>query len=604
MRTGERPPTRDSERPSPPFRAPPTPTQTGASLVSGGERLSGRACWNFARGSCAFGDACKYAHASSPGRPPPGALSSLFGAMTSDNEARPESKSKSSAPPPPLGYLLHKTRHQLGPDPSASLLVAVLEATGNWRRVSDPADATLVWSQTRVTGSVASRLRPGAFANHFPRADAVSHKHALAANLRATPGGLDAAPAAFALPAELEAFREADARAAAAAADVRGDTAAEKAAGAKRAAAARWVLKPSVGGEGRGVVVCEDAAGVEAALAAQREEEDEDEGNGTPPIETRDGDGTPRGPRKKSGKKTHSRVSHVAQAYVPRPLLVDGRKVDLRVYVLVAAWGSSAEADDDEVAGAKEDAPASEPASELASELASFVEGTPADDARCSSGGGRVTPSGGRIPSGGIRAYVYGEGLVRFAARPYDASDFSAASRLTNNAAATHRSNQAHAREGPDADAHFMRNWTFARLAAEVDGRRGEGAWAGAWSRVRRVCRVALAAGARANRDALERERRATAKMTNRFELLGLDVLLDEDLRAWLLEVNGAPSLVAATRRRGRVSEVHHALKGGLVADALNLVDPGGDAGPRIEEGETEVQAERRRARSGRFEPL
>ena len=54
----------------------------------------------------------------------------------------------------------------------------------------------------------------------------------------------------------------------------------------------------------------------------------------------------------------------------------------------------------------------------------------------------------------------------------------------------------------------------------------------------------------------------------------------------------------------GRVSEVHHALKGGLVADALNLVDPGGDAGPRIEEGETEVQAERRRARSGRFEPL
>ena len=136
MRDGdERPPTttRDGERPSPPFRAPPTPTQTGASLVSGGERLSGRACWNFARGSCAFGDACKYAHASSPGRPPPPGASSSFGAMTSNNnEARPESKSTSSAPQSPLGYLLHKTRHQLGPDPSASLLVAVLEATGTW----------------------------------------------------------------------------------------------------------------------------------------------------------------------------------------------------------------------------------------------------------------------------------------------------------------------------------------------------------------------------------------------------------------------------------------------------------------------------------------
>ena len=45
------------------FRPPPMPDARGASLPSGGRRLSGRRCWTFDKnGSCPFGDACKYLH--------------------------------------------------------------------------------------------------------------------------------------------------------------------------------------------------------------------------------------------------------------------------------------------------------------------------------------------------------------------------------------------------------------------------------------------------------------------------------------------------------------------------------------------------------------
>ena len=60
-----------------------------------------------------------------------------------------------------------------------------------------------------------------------------------------------------------------------------------------------------------------------------------------------------------------------------------------------------------------------------------------------------------------------------------------------------------------------------------------------------------------------------------RFELLGLDLLVDSRLRVWLLEVNSAPTLAAGTKLGGRVSRTHHRVKAGLLADAMNLLGVG-----------------------------
>ncbi|XP_070393960.1 polyglutamylase complex subunit TTLL1 isoform X3 [Dermacentor albipictus] len=53
------------------------------------------------------------------------------------------------------------------------------------------------------------------------------------------------------------------------------------------------------------------------------------------------------------------------------------------------------------------------------------------------------------------------------------------------------------------------------------------------------------------------------------FECYGYDVLLDEDLRPWLLEVNASPSLTSSTRADAL-------LKQALVDDVLRLVAPSG----------------------------
>lgn len=51
---------------------------------------------------------------------------------------------------------------------------------------------------------------------------------------------------------------------------------------------------------------------------------------------------------------------------------------------------------------------------------------------------------------------------------------------------------------------------------------------------------------------------------TNCFEILGFDILIDSDLKPWLLEVNLSPSLACD-------SPLDMAIKSTLVCDSLNL---------------------------------
>ena len=54
-------------------------------------------------------------------------------------------------------------------------------------------------------------------------------------------------------------------------------------------------------------------------------------------------------------------------------------------------------------------------------------------------------------------------------------------------------------------------------------------------------------------------------KNNNCFELLGFDILLDENLKPWLLEVNLSPSLSTDTQLDFKV-------KGSLISDLLTLI--------------------------------
>lgn len=51
------------------------------------------------------------------------------------------------------------------------------------------------------------------------------------------------------------------------------------------------------------------------------------------------------------------------------------------------------------------------------------------------------------------------------------------------------------------------------------------------------------------------------------FELFGYDILVDQNFKPWLIEVNASPSM-------GTTSETDHQLKTCLINDLLNIVIP------------------------------
>merc|ERR1719424_1239107 len=59
--------------------------------------------------------------------------------------------------------------------------------------------------------------------------------------------------------------------------------------------------------------------------------------------------------------------------------------------------------------------------------------------------------------------------------------------------------------------------------------------------------------------------RRATAHSANCFELYGFDVLVDEELKPWLVEVNLSPSMLAE-------SPLDQQVKSAVLSDTFNLV--------------------------------
>jgi hypothetical protein len=68
---------------------------------------------------------------------------------------------------------------------------------------------------------------------------------------------------------------------------------------------------------------------------------------------------------------------------------------------------------------------------------------------------------------------------------------------------------------------------------------------------------------------AVHRPKRRPARVPHRYQVFGYDVLIDQNLKPWLIEVNASPSM-------GVDSEVDVRVKGQMIADTVKLVLPCG----------------------------
>jgi len=190
----------------------------------------------------------------------------------------------------------------------------------------------------------------------------------------------------------------------------------------------------------------------------------------------------------------------VVSRYVENPLLIQGLKFDLRVYVLVTQY---------------------EP----------------------------------------LRAYIYREGLARFASKPYSVEDAhlgDAYRHLTNYSINKYAPNFIENKE-VQAD-NYGHKWSLSALNKHLAciGTDSKLMWTRIMDLiVKTLLAVEPTIGAR-TRSCMEHDGVC-------FEIYGFDVLVDEDLKPWILEVNLSPSMQAD-------SPLDWQVKSSLLSDAFNLI--------------------------------
>ena len=196
------------------------------------------------------------------------------------------------------------------------------------------------------------------------------------------------------------------------------------------------------------------------------------------------------------------RDSAVAQEYIS-PCLIDGLKFDLRVYVLVTS----------------------------------------------------VEPN--------LRMYVYKEGMARFCTEKYEKPEPGNLDQvyrhLTNYS--VNKKNENFKQQGESASAHKRPMSEVLRDLKAVGGDPGS-----ILHEIHRILALTVIAALPMLRHNYRASFKALDGKSRCFEILGFDVLIDENLKPWVLEVNHSPSLSCD-------SGFDRDLKDSLIADALRIVD-------------------------------
>ena len=354
-----------------------------------------------------------------------------------------------------------------------------------------PAGQWNVWWQDKsVLPARVLKLQEWQRINHLPGMSSICSKTRLARTMRRLGPDDAVSPESWLLPAELGALQDAvDANA------------------RRGRHAATYILKPEAGSQGKGIFL------------VRRPEH--------------------------LAKRYDGTAGFVAQEYIPNPLLVQGRKFDLRLYVLVTSVSPLRVFLFDDGLVRLCAAPYRQP---TASNLGSAqVHLTNVAINRPKPGTGTPT-----MPTS---ARAEGSPLA-------DAPRASGASASTAGPRSSDKTSHSRAGAALDDDSGLKRSvhWLLGHLQDRgIDS-------AAVWARVAdAVNKAVLAAEPELDHAYRSCSPSGSSGTQQCFELLGLDVMLDADLRPWVVEVNHSPSLVCDSALDWRV-------KHGAVSEALDML--------------------------------
>jgi len=110
---------------------------------------------------------------------------------------------------------------------------------------------------------------------------------------------------------------------------------------------------------------------------------------------------------------------------------------------------------------------------------------------------------------------------------------------------------------------------TLSNLRTYLCEKRGAEAEKALWIALCDMVYKVMAAGAP---EAADRANESNGHRPRNFEFFGFDVLVDDDLRPWILEVNSQPDLSSKSPKGDRFYPVFHDVKSSVVADLLTLI--------------------------------
>ena len=159
-----------------------------------------------------------------------------------------------------------------------------------------------------------------------------------------------------------------------------------------------------------------------------------------------------------------------------------------------------------------------------------------------------------------LRIYIFDEGLARFATEKYSLSDSKERkfAHLTNYS--INKKNKKFIQNRSSSEDNFGSKWSLSALfrllkTIGVDTKL-------LWSRIYDIIIKSIIS---VYSQLVASSKEVVRNRTNCFELLGYDILIDSELKPWLLEVNLTPSLACE-------SPIDISLKSNLIAGLFNLI--------------------------------